>query len=412
MTAALTALISLTGLCICVMSLRQLLLTQRLGENLPLPHLTLASASLVNQSWFSSRALILTTGTLTICVCVFSIARAWSRVGNASIKGRQFMFVALPLWLFAVDALANPDVSLVSTLGRLLPALVFVSILPLCSPGSFTMKQGAYIVLFGFGLSCALAYVAAAPWTACSTFKCGVFGQLFAGPFPSENYLGAVATLAFLAALVVPTRSLRFVTILAAVAILVASNARTSQLGLILALAVYTATRLVQIRTGAGKHLLAWGMAGGFLSLGLGLIYTAEPSDFSNRGSIWRLGTRAVGDAWPVGRGLSSWSSDVLARNYMHSQALLLLFAGGVLALAMYGLIMARAVTVCGPRHLPYALALSALVLIRGLTEIVWNPLALDGTTFLMLPVLYLISVGSERSLPLVPQQSLAPNPH
>ena len=107
------------------------------------------------------------------------------------------------------------------------------------------------------------------------------------------------------------------------------------------------------------------------------------------------LGRRASEQNLFIGSGIDNWSSEVLARNYMHSQFLFLLYSGGLISVALYGWLMAAAARVALGMRSPVAMIYVALVMSTGILEVMVNPTALDGTSIAVLGVLVMtISQG------------------
>lgn len=377
---------SALGLVVFLASLHTLWRIRSDSKPFPLGLLAISCASIVNQTWFATTSRIAQTGVIAVVLAIGSIVMTSSRTARATIPDRQLLVVLLPLWLFFVDALNNQPDALVATFGRLLPAVVMICVLPLATRATLSRRHVALLLTAGLGFGSVLTAVSPTPWTSCTTFKCGEFGALFNGAFPSGNYLAAVAGLAVIAALTMEQdRLLRATSVALGAAVLVATDSRTSQLACVLGVVIYLAAR----RRGGRpiSSVASTAAITGVLATGLWLTYTAGPTAFSNRGGIWRLGVEAVGGDWLLGRGISSWSTDVLARNYMHSQVLLLLYGGGVVAIALYGLLIARTISALTPDLVAVGTAMVGFILFRGLTEIAWNALAFDGSTYLLLPV-------------------------
>ncbi|MEI5671651.1 MULTISPECIES: O-antigen ligase family protein [unclassified Nocardioides] len=356
--------------------------------------LTIVATAIVNQSWLQSTVTLVVGCVATIALSAMFVTTVVRRQSEGIVlNGRHLLVSALPVWLFLVDVVRYPIGDGPGTFARLLPVIVVLALLPILAvpPGPDTVLQP---VMFGFGLACAMTAFAPQAWVSCTEFKCGPLGQLFAGPFSSENYFAATAGLAALTAATVATGRTRVLVILLAGVVLYASNSRTTQLGVAIALVL----AVLAMRTSIGRRpMVSTVVPFSVLGLGVWLNYSVATDAFSNRGLIWDIGTRALGEDWILGRGLSSWTPEVLARNYMHSQSLLLLYGGGAVAVLLYALVVCAALSQGDARMSVVATTLVGFVLLRGLTELAWNPLAIDGTLFLFFPLIIFATAHERR---------------
>jgi len=148
------------------------------------------------------------------------------------------------------------------------------------------------------------------------------------------------------------------------------------------------------------------------LLLSMALVFLTEASAFSNRGRIWALGREAVGDHAFTGVGIDRWS--LLSElgyfgrgfdRFTHSEFLLIYFAGGVVGLVLFALILYRvtyrAIIENGSlaRGAVYPLAFA----VCGVIETIWNPLTIDAGTWFFFA---LISVASAASAGDTPQHN------
>jgi hypothetical protein len=399
--------VGLTGVVLIALSMREILRNDSTERAISLALALFASAAVLNQTWIGYRSVILATGLACIAASGLVIVIRWDDLKQSTIRGRHMWFLWLGLWLFLVDAVTSPSPSVIEVFSRLLPIAVLASMLPLCTSPFLSLRSAVSAVLSGFGVACVLTLAAPTTWTTCLEFKCGPFGELFTGPFASGNYFGAAAGAAVVTALTLEKCWLKYLTLGAAGFILIASDARTSQVALAVALLVYFLAR----RSSRPHPVLGAVTTALLVVIGTRMVYTSDLSSFSNRGIIWELGTRAIGSEWIFGKGLSTWTPEVLARNYMHSQQLFLLYSGGAVALVLYVVLIA---TVLGnaPRSVnALAWATATLILVGGLTEVVWNPLAFDGTTFLILPLVLSGTVSMEVPGPPKPAEQLRKSP-
>lgn len=320
---------------------------------------------------------------LILMVCT-SFLRQRSHDGalSARFPVAVHWLIALAVYEDVVNSLMATDVSTYQVLGRLLALVAWVAVAVLVASNHSAMQALASSVVITFGASLALSRLSPNPWTSCSDFKCSSIGQLFVGIFQSENSMARLACLAAVLCLALGWR-MSALTIPTAALVLIVTESRTSQIALILALLVVaSATKAPQlVRRGL---VIATPVV---LSLGIWLVYTATPSEFSNRGYIWTLGRTAIASHWVFGSGIDNWVHHVLSRNYMHSEALYLLYAGGVVALGLYAVFVWAGLTGIKGAGSHVRLGVFALLLVTGLLEVVANPVALDGAT------LYLVAL-------------------
>lgn len=298
--------------------------------------------------------------------------------------------VLTALTIFSLNVVLVEDISATQVFGRLLPCLVWASIGILVSTTYVPVRGVLSLLLIAFGLACALTPLSPEPFTPCSQFKCGPFGELLAGPFTSENFFARIACVAFLTSLTLGRSKLAALSIVCSLLVLYATASRTSQLALALALVAWAIWNTGIIRRLGFRPVVAMILPAVALLVGVHLVYTANQYTFSNRGYIWILGRTALGNDLLTGRGIDTWAAHVLERNFMHSQALLLLYSGGVVAIALYGAMLYVAI-----RRLPspgggFGFAIVVLILVLGLAEIVWNPVALDGSAFFLVVMMML----------------------
>lgn len=324
----------------------------------------------------------LAVGCLVVGLTVMSLARDDNPVAVTSIG---LYALLLGVVMVSINVAEVADISATRAFARFAPALLWLVLaLRVSKPRAPNLIASASLAL-AFGIACILTATSADPWRDCTQFKCGPFGSLLAGPFASENFFAQMAAVTFLISVGLRRSHSALATsgMLSTAIVLYASSSRTSQIALAVALFAWFAWSRRSIRLLSPKSLAATLLPFGAVLLSIVLVYRATPTDFSNRGYIWILGRTALGDRWWSGVGIDSWSSTVLQRNFMHSQALLLLYSAGVGGVLLYALAV-RAVL----RSLPDAdsglgFAVIVLALVLGLTEIVWNPVALDGSAYM-----------------------------
>lgn len=356
----------------------------------------------------SSNALRVLAGVITIVGAVWALQTEPNHANLSTKHGLGFPGLVLglvSLYMVSVNVLLAADSSAIQVLGRLLPPIVWVCIALIVARGHVRISDLALISTGVFGAVCVLALFAPAPWSACSEFKCTGYGQLFHGAFNSENSFARTACLAMILSLALRKKTLLILVWVVGTAVLVTTESRTSQVALVIALAVAFVGAFVARRSPLLLRLAAILLPPAFLGIGLAMVFTASLSQYSNRGTIWMLGRTAAADHWVYGSGIDNWSLHVLARNYTHSEALLLLYGGGAIATALYSLFIFAVIRNIHADNLGVGLGLVALILVLGLLEVVANPAGLDATAQ---QIVALLIVGSVRG---DPQAATEPGP-
>lgn len=312
--------------------------------------------------------------------------------------------------MVVVDIAAMPHLGIGTIMARLLAVAMVVVMVQLGARGVLDLQVTGQALIFSFGVICLMTAATADAVRACSKFKCGPFGGQITGPFYNETTFAGLALLALIFALFQPDRALRVAAFTTSAFVLYAAESRTSQIAAITALAFAAlwrfapATALPAIRTAL---LVA---PASIALLGLHLVYGSETAAFSNRGSIWSAGVNALGDRWAWGRGLDSWNVLALDRNFMHSQYLLLLYSGGVLAVLFYCVAMMSILGRARTAQDWPAVAVTMALLVFGLVDIVWNPISIEHGAVMGLAILSaLFASGQHAPAPAV--RAGAPTP-
>lgn len=303
--------------------------------------------------------------------------------------------LALWAWCAAVDIVREPGAS------PRIPATTVagsVALTLLLRTGAISLSGRAAALIAMLTLDVSLILALAFPaWRPCDPGKCTALGSLYTGPFVSENYLGFVATMTLTLTLVYLRGRERVFSIGVCVAIVAATGART---GLIISLVVVTLYTLLHRRGSSNTRIpakvFAPAVAIGISATATYLIYSATPTTLSNRGNIWSMARPIIDQAPLTGVGLSAWTRlqnvGLLPQHFSHSEYLMVIFSGGYIGLALFTWLVAALIHI-GTRssssdrvHLQKALPVIAFAL-YGTTEVVWNPLAIDGFTWIFLLV-------------------------
>jgi hypothetical protein len=148
----------------------------------------------------------------------------------------------------------------------------------------------------------------------------------------------------------------------------------------------------------------------GALTAATYLMWTASRTTLSNRGNIWVSAREYLSGREAVGVGVSKWYylQDIGAAptHFFHSGYVLVIFSGGLVALTLFGLWMATLLH----RSVEDGQAFAAkapvvLFVVYSFTEVVWNPLSVDGLTWIVLLLTLTASVSAS------PVRTPAPGP-
>lgn len=333
------------------------------------------------------------------------------------LKLGPFLPATVALVMALVNAVANPELPLEQSIGRFLAVsiLVLAGLLACC--GKLTVSDVGRIFTSSFLLILVAAPFVGENWRSCDIFKCGPFDAIYTGPFSSENGLAIYACVAFLFSLRLWKASSLLLTLAPICLTLYATESRTSQLALVLAVVGWMSHRiwtkvLGQQRSGPSSFAES-GQARGALFytlvvatifiIGYYLVLNAEPALFSNRGMIWIRGMAALDDSWWSGLGLDRWSYlqavGILPPLFPHSEYLLVLFGGGLVSAILLFTVHSTSLVAASRTVSDMGLAIgyNVFLAVLGLTEAYWNPIAFDGHTLLVLPLIYLTARGLSR---------------
>jgi hypothetical protein len=324
--------------------------------------------------------------------------------GGPKVRLAVYASPILAAVLFMVNATMNPGLPLIESMGRLLGVLYLILIVTFCVVSRLTISQAAHAITLAVLSTLVLAPLGGDAWRACDQFKCGPFGAIYTGPFASENGLAIIVAVGILSLLGSWHSRSSWLVIVPFLLTIFATESRTSQLALAVALCIWgvlvfwKSSSAMGARSSLGVWLL---VIGGLFVTGLVMVYTSSPSAFSNRGNIWLRGTRALGDNWIFGLGLDRWTYlqniGYMPGLFPHSQYLLILFSGGILGIFLLFLLFAaplrRSFAVENERR--YIVAYVLFLCVLGLTEVFWNPIAIDGQTFLVIPLIVSALRGS-----------------
>ena len=307
---------------------------------------------------------------------------------------------ALIIWCFAVDSLVGFGLYGGSRAMAYAAAAVLLLAIGLMS-GRIALDTRAltYLGLFVLSVLTMPTYVAgASAWRPCVTGeleKCSIVGALYKSFYGSENTIAILASFTLIACLCSMRRRQLMLVGSFCLLILVATGSRTSFLGIGAACAWLAGGILLERRRRYARVPASLALAVSLASVGAAtyLIWTANPSTLSNRGRIWIAAREYISDSAITGVGVSKWYflRDVgdSPQHFFHSGYAAILFSGGFMALtawAMWSAGLLRAAARDGRAF--SAKAPVVLLLVYSLTEVTWNPISVDGLSWIFVAVM------------------------
>ncbi|PZG12802.1 hypothetical protein C1I95_25090 [Micromonospora craterilacus] len=318
---------------------------------------------------------------------------------------------AVLVWCLSVDVLTGDGVY-----GSRMPAYAAAGLLVLAA---WLMGAGATVSLGAMAYTgLAVLSVLTVPtafygqaWRACTAGqleKCSLAGALFKSFYNSENYIALIASFTLVAAACALRRAERWATVAFCLLIIVATGSRTSYLALAAVGGWVLGALLLERRRPYPRIHFALCVAPvvGAAAAASYLTWSASKTTLSNRGNIWIHVREYIAGAEGTGVGVSKWYylRDIgeAPHHFFHSGYVLAIFSGGFVALALWTFLLAtllRAPVVDG--RVLSAKAPVALFIVYSFTEVVWNPLSVDGLTWIfVLMVLTTSTLGSTDPVP------------
>lgn len=318
--------------------------------------------------------------------------------------------IALWGWLFVVNAVQNSTATSASELLiRLAPGLIWIALLLVWARSPITRQMLASAAGVSVAIPGLIVPIVSDPWRSCDIFKCGVFDAMLVGNYTSENYISQQVTIIGVLSLVAFGLRRSVPMLLLAALWLLAGESRTSQITLIVsvgvAVSILVGRRLIarNAEMGVLRGVVVTLAPAAAITVAMWMAMSAQPTDFSNRGSIWIRATAALtGSEWS-GLGIDRWSHlqslGLLPTHFPHSLYVLVYFSGGIIGLVVLYIWLRQCLRsmALADRTLMPAAAIGSAFMTLGLLEVVWNPLALDGTSWIPIA---LMAVPLGRSLP------------
>lgn len=322
--------------------------------------------------------------------------------------------VLLLLWCLAVDAIVGAGLYGSRLVSYAAAGLFLLAGLLLAARTAVTTRALAYTGLAVLALlTIPTLFAGTDAFRTCTggqLEKCSVAGALFKSFFESENYVAMIATFTLVAGLCTMRRWELFATAALCLLVIVATGSRTSYLALAAGAAWLAGSYLLERwrRFERIPLVLSAGLVVVFAAGASYLMWSADRATLSNRGNIWVHAREYIAARKATGVGVSKWYylRDVgeAPTHFFHSGYVLTIFAGGFIALVIWGLWATallhgrvrdgRAFTAKAP---------FVLLLIYSVTEVVWNPLSVDGLSWIFLLLMLTRAAGSPRdALPAV----------
>ncbi|WP_431728853.1 O-antigen ligase family protein [Verrucosispora sp. TAA-831] len=353
-------------------------------------------------------------GVLVFALVVWLLVVRRGRLAGPPEIWRRICLVlagAVLVWCVGVDVLTGDGVY-----GSRLPAyaaagLLLVAVWLLAAGAPVSLAAMAYTGLAVLALLTIPTAVYGQAWRACTEGqlqKCSVAGGLFKSFYDSENYIALLTSFTLVAAVCGLRRAERWAVVAFCLLVIVATGSRTSYLALA-AVGIWVLGAWVLQWRRPYQHIhvaLCVSLVVGAAAVATYLTWSASKSTLSNRGNIWIHVREYIAGSEGTGVGVSKWYHlrDIgeAPHHFFHSGYVLAIFAGGFVALTLWGLLLAtllRAPVVDGRAF--SAKAPVALFVIYSFTEVVWNPLSVDGLTWIfVLMVLTVSALGSTDPVP------------
>ena len=370
---------------------------------------------------------IATTGLLVYLLALIGLSHSGSRraIGGGGQHTIAFRGVSAALlmatwaWLYAVNIWSAPIENEATT--RVVSGVTLLLFLIVQGHRPINALQ-----FYSASLLTICAIAIALPFfpdwfAACDQFKCNAIESILRGPFASGNLLGVAAAMcgALLMASTPFSGRMVFVLIFLAL-VLYGVYSRTSQIAVVVTFVLL----LVELAflagrkprpVGLGANLMGLLVAAVPMAIGLFLIFTSKPDDFSDRGNIWARGREAVSENVMTGRGIDSWKAleesglfgQWFRGLFTHSQYLLIYFSGGVIGLALFfaSLFSVAHASIRRYQSLVRGAAVPLTFGICGIFEAVWNPLTIDESTWVFFALTAGVIAGvDERDRPAAPR--------
>ncbi|MFD0786815.1 O-antigen ligase family protein, partial [Micromonospora azadirachtae] len=325
--------------------------------------------------------------------------------GPADLWRRMSLIAAgaLLAWCFAVDVLSGTGLYGSRLVAYAASGLLLLAVLLMSRDITLDLRAMTWTGLAVLAVMTIPALFSGdAAWRACTAGKlekCSLAGGLFKSFYDSENYIALLASFTLIASLCVLRRAELAAAAAFCLLIVVATGSRTSYLAIAAVGAwVLGSFLLERWRRFVRIHLAFCAalaiVAAGFASY---LMWTASRTTLSNRGNIWIAAREYIEGRTATGVGVSKWYylRDIgeAPTHFFHSGYVLAIFSGGLVALVIWCL---WATTLLHGKVLDgrafTAKAPVVLLIVYSFTEVVWNPLSVDGLSWILVVLMLTVT--------------------
>lgn len=351
-------------------------------------------------------------------ILVFSVAliclRELRRPSGSPIKLLAFLPALISMVVFFVNTFMNSELSTAHLIARTTAVAALVLLGLLVTSGRLFLSDFCNLFVLSLLLILVASFGSQGLWRPCDQFKCGPFNAIYTGSFASENMLGQLAVVGLLFSLSAWFKGRNIVGIITLALALYATESRTSQIAMGVALLTWVVANYVQRkhRSSLGRQrantslefrnllmlVIPTFATAVVFSIGFYLLYTATPTSLSNRGNVWIRGLNALDDSWMLGLGIDRWSVlqglGVVPQLYPHSEYLFMLFSAGLVGVGLIFVLFVATLRSAWRNGSNYAFGVTYVMLLAvvGLTEIIWNPITIDISTLLIVPIIFILA--------------------
>lgn len=246
-------------------------------------------------------------------------------------------------------------------------------------------------------------------WLSCTNEfgKCSAVGRIYVGIFNSANAVAIFSLVALLLTFLVRRSKPRSVLIASLILTAVITGSRTPEVALGVAIILGAASAFAVPVRKSGRGVASNRLVGAALAcvtpaMGLLIVWHFHGSSFSNRGFVWQQIEGFVSPTSLIGRGKTVYenllSVGLFRGHYPHSEYLLLLFFGGLIAVSLYAIFLftlwARA-SAATRWELFLRLLPLLVIMVEGLTELTWNAAGLDSDIWIVVAMIAAVECRS-----------------
>ncbi|MER7442385.1 O-antigen ligase family protein [Micromonospora avicenniae] len=348
-------------------------------------------------------------GVLVLCLLGWLVLTGRRSVrGPADLWRRMSLIAAgaLLAWCFAVDVLTGTGLYGSRLVAYAASGLLLLAVLLMSRDIALDVRAMTWTGLAVLAVMTIPALFSGdAAWRACTAGKlekCSLAGGLFKSFYDSENYIALLASFTLVASLCVLRRAELVAAAAFCLLIVVATGSRTSYLAIAAVGAWVLGSFLLERWRRFVRIHLAFCAAMAIAAAGFAsyLMWSASKTTLSNRGNIWIAAREYIEGRTATGVGVSKWYHlrDIgeAPTHFFHSGYVLAIFSGGLVALVIWCLwatallhgkvLDGRAFTAKAPL---------VLLIVYSFTEVVWNPLSVDGLSWILVVLMLTVTSSS-----------------